>query len=297
MYIINQGTFQGLGELTGCTLEPNKHIDLYISSDSITIVPDFSNGTAATSAQLVATLDSEDIQNESTEDWSVVSTCFQAQGGEEYFALILPLGTFGPLPPCAGTQATSGIFRSFYYFIDAASVIEFSGGEEVEQTICEGEMLDVDLPDWYELPILEQAVFTWPDGQDGSRRTLTEAGEYLIIANVECAQIPLTFRLLTEECSAEIYVPNAFSPNGDGVNDEFQIFPGSPEQLLSYELQILDRWGNILFQSTNPKRSWEGDRNGQALPQGIYTWALLYEVEELGVPTQRIDSGSVLLIR
>ena len=73
-----------------------------------------------------------------------------------------------------------------------------------------------------------------------------------------------------------IFFPTAFSPNGDGVNDLFQIFYG-PEVLEILELQIFDRWGNLLFGSSQTVQgldlAWDGTFRGQALPPGVYGYS------------------------
>lgn len=68
-----------------------------------------------------------------------------------------------------------------------------------------------------------------------------------------------------------LYVPNVFTPNGDGVNDVFYT-PNS--HIMSYELKIFNRWGQILFSSTDPLKGWDGVYNGQAVPDGVYVYIL-----------------------
>lgn len=70
-----------------------------------------------------------------------------------------------------------------------------------------------------------------------------------------------------------IFVPNAFSPNGDGLNDKF--FPvGYGWYEDSYEMMIFDRWGNLLYQSTDLKKGWDGKaNNGSTIAQeDVYIW-------------------------
>ena len=67
------------------------------------------------------------------------------------------------------------------------------------------------------------------------------------------------------------YVPNAFTPNGDGINDEFLPL-GNAIQLETYDLQIFDRWGQQLFQSTDPGKGWNGIVGGSVAPDGVYVY-------------------------
>lgn len=68
-----------------------------------------------------------------------------------------------------------------------------------------------------------------------------------------------------------IYVPNAFSPDGDGLNDVFQ-----PEvrDVLSYRLDIFTRWGNIIFSTEDPKQGWDGKHNGKMMGDGVYIYQI-----------------------
>lgn len=70
--------------------------------------------------------------------------------------------------------------------------------------------------------------------------------------------------------SPEIFVPNVFTPNGDGINDFFRIEYSGHEL---YLLQIYDRWGVKQYESRNKNAWWDGlDLNGQPVPDGVYFW-------------------------
>ncbi|MCB9235606.1 MAG: gliding motility-associated C-terminal domain-containing protein [Bacteroidia bacterium] len=89
-----------------------------------------------------------------------------------------------------------------------------------------------------------------------------------------------------------VFVPNAFSPNGDGMNDRFELV------VLGYadwDLQIFDRWGNLVFDNGGlGDNFWTGERNGKALTEGVYAFLLvLHDLE--GKAYER--RGSVTLIR
>lgn len=70
-----------------------------------------------------------------------------------------------------------------------------------------------------------------------------------------------------------VYLPNAFSPNGDGINEYFRLYTG-PEVDRILEFSIYDRWGNRLFyrENCNSDCSWDGTRNGRVLDRGIYVF-------------------------
>lgn len=78
---------------------------------------------------------------------------------------------------------------------------------------------------------------------------------------------------------ADIKFPNAFTPNGDGDNDEFRGV-GDAELLVDYRLTIYDRWGGIVFSSTDPLEGWNGQRDntGAHLPIGVYMYRADWQV-------------------
>jgi gliding motility-associated-like protein len=100
----------------------------------------------------------------------------------------------------------------------------------------------------------------------------------------ECPDIPL-------DSTSTISIPNAFSPNGDGINDLFS--PGT-ENLKSYNCTIFNRWGNQVFSSDEVSRSWDGKYNGCESPEGVY----YYIIEANGLDGKQYrQSGFVMLMR
>lgn len=85
------------------------------------------------------------------------------------------------------------------------------------------------------------------------------------------------------------YFPTAFSPNGDGVNDEFFIV-GVDLQNMNFQLLIYDRWGNEVFETMNPDYKW----NGGNCKQGIYIWVFRYQDIDGIIHS---DKGQVTLIK
>ncbi len=92
----------------------------------------------------------------------------------------------------------------------------------------------------------------------------------------------------------EVFLPNAFSPNGDGINDVFRPFFSPLPVEADYELLIFDRWGALLFETNDPSAGWDGMFNGQRMPIGVYVFTLRYQAKE-GVVRPR--TGTVNLLR
>lgn len=66
-----------------------------------------------------------------------------------------------------------------------------------------------------------------------------------------------------------IYIPNAFTPNGDGMNDVFGV---KGEGIRNFHLYVYDRWGEVVFETTNPKQQWDGNYAGNPVEQGVYVY-------------------------
>ncbi len=92
-----------------------------------------------------------------------------------------------------------------------------------------------------------------------------------------------------------IYIPNAFSPNFDGINDEFTA-SGDLEILKDYKMQLFSRWGNPVFLSTDPRVGWDGSLTNanQGAPADTYIYMISY-TDNKG--EKQYFSGTVLLMR
>lgn len=90
-----------------------------------------------------------------------------------------------------------------------------------------------------------------------------------------------------------IYIPGSFSPNGDGLNDEFKVV-GEGIDLSDYEMEVFDRWGNTVFYSKNPDHGWDGKMiaNGEYAPMGSYAYIVRY-IDRYG--EQKKLTGHVLI--
>lgn len=71
---------------------------------------------------------------------------------------------------------------------------------------------------------------------------------------------------------ASLFVPNAFTPNADGGNEHFQAYGTG---IKTFEMTIVDRWGNLLFRTNDMNQGWDGkNRSGQTVKQDVYIWKI-----------------------
>lgn len=97
----------------------------------------------------------------------------------------------------------------------------------------------------------------------------------------------------------EVYIPNAFSPDGDGVNDRFTFYSDNGSGEIIETLQVFDRWGNLIFEAreialNDESAGWDGTRNGKILKPGVMTY---YGVVRFGNGVRKTYKGDVTLLR
>jgi gliding motility-associated-like protein len=104
--------------------------------------------------------------------------------------------------------------------------------------------------------------------------------------NIDSIFVEVRFRILA---------PTAFSPNGDNLNDVF-FLKGLGTDLVSFELNIYDRWGEIVFKTNDILEAWNGNlyNNGEPQPKEVYTWTASLEYSS---GEKIADKGNVTLLR
>ncbi|MCF8220304.1 MAG: gliding motility-associated C-terminal domain-containing protein [Cryomorphaceae bacterium] len=75
-------------------------------------------------------------------------------------------------------------------------------------------------------------------------------------------------------------VPNAFTPNGDGLNDVFTPVISNADQVKYYRFEVYNRWGQLIFESNKPGEGWDGKYKGKLAQFGAYNWKVSYDVPD-----------------
>jgi gliding motility-associated-like protein len=100
------------------------------------------------------------------------------------------------------------------------------------------------------------------------------------------------FSVLSISSYSQVYVPNVFTPNGDGVNDVFLI--STDDNLVMFDLIIYNIAGEMIFHTTDPKQAWVGGHEYYA-PDDVYIYRLMYRSEYQS--NEKIETGSITLVR
>jgi gliding motility-associated-like protein len=119
--------------------------------------------------------------------------------------------------------------------------------------------------------INSNGVIHWSTGES-AKIIRVKQGNYSVTITDSYSNCPIIIDTTVWYPLDDIYFPNAFSPNGDGINDEFCTYMGPEVELNNFELKIFDRWGEEVFSTTDPAGCWDGNFRGKPMPQGSYAY-------------------------
>lgn len=139
------------------------------------------------------------------------------------------------------------------------------------------------------------ASYLWQDGSYDSILSVTETGNYHVVVTTQCGFDTDSIHVLFGNYYCDPFVPNAFTPNGDGQNDIF--LPVFSCEILEYQLLIYDRWGTLLFKTNEQGQGWDGRINGELAPGEVYVWLIVFRSGLYDRIVQRTAKGNIVVIR
>lgn len=153
-------------------------------------------------------------------------------------------------------------------------------------TVCRNSHLEIQ-------PLRDFNQYQWSNGSASKTTTITLPGEYRLQVTDENGCLGAdTIKIAEKECSWGVFIPTAFTPNGDGKNELF--IAAVRAELEQFRLQVFDRRGRIVFETTDPRKGWDGSLNGLRLPTDAFVWQCFYKVKN---EESRFQKGTVILIR
>lgn len=155
------------------------------------------------------------------------------------------------------------------------------------QQLCLREVVELDASGVYNDSII------WNDGSEEFERTITTSGIYEVITWNQCGEAQDEVELIFDDCDYALYIPNAFTPDGDGLNE---VWTPVGLNLVEFEIEVFNRWGHSVWRSTQLGEAWDGSDNSGAyyVPDGIYA----YKVKAVSVKGFSItEFGNVLITR
>ena len=123
------------------------------------------------------------------------------------------------------------------------------------------------------------------------------AGCYAVGATDKVGNISAAGNEVCIDICPQFILPNVFTPNGDGVNDYFE--PVVSKQINEIDLAVLDRWGNVVYTTSDPNFKWDGvfERFNNGLSDGTLVYVCtVYEPHIYGTTSRRL-SGTLQLLR
>ena len=151
----------------------------------------------------------------------------------------------------------------------------------VDTILCKGDTL-VLFPGKFD-------TYLWQDGSRQEKFIALQGGLYSVQVTNTCGIASDEKYIRGDEC--EVYFPSAFTPNQDGLNDQFRVL--NPYKVTDFHLQVYNRWGQLLYESKDPLKGWSGEWKGKIQGTDIFVWHCSFKRQ--GV--QRFMKGTVTLIR
>ena len=234
-----------------------------------------------------------------TAGWTLVSGIYHAAGGEAW----LTLGRF--FTPVVNYQFLyssvpnpSKLSDICYMLVDDVCVTDMDSPERTDTVIYSPQF-----------PITmgageKEGKYQWFNGDTSQQIVVQSAGAYLRQRWADCTYYIDTFKVAEMPVESCVWLPNAFTPNDDGLNDLFG--PGNTychPDFREFRFSIFNRWGQMVFETVNPGEKWDGTFNGTKQEMGVYYYILSYAYggtfAGLGAPngTPAVVRGDVTLIR
>lgn len=129
----------------------------------------------------------------------------------------------------------------------------------------------------------------WHTGDTSQTYLVTQVPQrvWVLVDNHGCS----SFDTIFVDAACPFYIPNAFTPNNDGINDIFYIITDGNQE---FQFKIFNRWGQLLFQTNDPNSGWDGRYQGVPQEMGVYVYSL-ETVFSNG--KRKVRTGNITLIR
>lgn len=135
--------------------------------------------------------------------------------------------------------------------------------------------------------------YLWSTGATTQSITITTSGDYwLEVPYNDFCKSRVYITIVPKKCNQRFYLPTAFTPNNDGKNDLLK--PVIYGFVRDYSLTIYNRWGEMILNTKDPNKGWDGKLNGKFQDSNIYIWVCTYRLSGEPVITEK---GTVIMIR
>ena len=165
-----------------------------------------------------------------------------------------------------------------------------------DSTLVEVDILSIQGTNPNDLPF----SVVWSVEGFGGLENHVGVGEYIVTVTNACGSSTDMVVVEDEYCGCNVWVPNAFTPDGDGLNDGFHIV--SSCEYDSFEFTVFNRWGQRVWFTDDPDVPWNGGTTllgagNHFVPGGQYAYRLRYQHTDDGVLYTEDKSGRIAVIR
>ncbi len=158
-----------------------------------------------------------------------------------------------------------------------------------DTTLCKGNVVVLNATS-----SVASAQYQWNDLSTNPIKTVATAGVYSVqITASPCAPVSDSIKIMYLDCDCQMLMPNAFTPNGDNLDDNIKPIFACDLQPQDYAFKIYNRWGQLLFQTNDYNIAWDGTFIGK--PQPIETY--IYTIEWKSNQQLKLMKGDVSLLR
>jgi gliding motility-associated-like protein len=135
------------------------------------------------------------------------------------------------------------------------------------------------------------STYLWQDNSSGPTFIVTLSGTYWVRVSNACGSVTDTVEVNFGNCDCNLYIPNVFSPNGDGKNDIFFVRGACIKEITFF---VYDRWGEKIFETHDATKGWDGTFRGKEMDQGVFVYYVMARLDDESVHKKK---GTVTLVR
>jgi gliding motility-associated-like protein len=143
------------------------------------------------------------------------------------------------------------------------------------------------------------ASYQWNTGETTPTIVINDEGLYSVelMTVWGCIGEDSIYMLIPQEDdgSVHLFIPNAFSPNGDGMNETFKPIPNS-DKITNFKMVIYNRWGQWLWETDEITRGWDGTTHGVLVPEDVYVYKIVFQYDGPTNPYQEKKVAGLVVV-
>jgi len=157
-----------------------------------------------------------------------------------------------------------------------------------DTTICPGDQMIIDAGKNY-------TSYSWiPGGESSHFIIINQPGTYAVTVTDSNGCTAETSIWINDFCPSDMYIPSAFTPDGNGFNNTFMAYCNA---VAEFHMYVYNRWGQDIFESEDISQGWDGTFMGQSAPQDTYIYRVDYKLYNYTELQKHTKVGTVTLIR